>query len=221
MLQAPNPTLRDRILAAAQKQHFIKIPFAPANLNFKAFDGFMALGSGASNAVPRLIAIFEADLSPFSQQAVPAILGEIGLAAEPAIPALLRAIAHTNAFVRHNTILALGQIHAQPKLVVPVLIKCLDDPQATVRADAARALGAFGKDAQSAVPALLDLRRKEALSPVSTGPTSGVAYVSGWIVSPTGRMTLPGACIDPNVLASTMGALNQISPAVAAEVDLH
>ncbi len=153
------------IVGVLQRHHFDGIPFAPANRNVKAFHGFNALASGATNAVPRLIEIFDSDSSPFSQQAVPAILGNMGPAAESAVPALLRGVVHTNEVVRNNALFALGQIHAKPVLVVPALIKCLNDPDALVRAQAAHSLGEFASEAHSAVPALVELLRREALDP--------------------------------------------------------
>jgi hypothetical protein len=219
MLQQPNPSLIDRIWAVGQKQHFIKIPFAPANRNYKAFRAFSSLGPRASNAVPALVAIFESNLAPFPQQAVPGILGQIGPAAEAAIPALVRGLTHTNLFVRHNVIFALGQIQAQPKLVVPVLTECLNDPEAFVRAGAAQALESFGEHAQSAVPALLELRRKEALLP---GPANGTAkfMISGGTVSSSWG-TRPGFIVNAYVVAATMEALNRIDPGAAAAADLQ
>src|SRR6185436_8807900 len=104
------------------------------------------------NAVPDLIVIFDKNPAPFPQTAVPAIIGRIGPAARPAIPAMLRGLTHTNAMVRNNAIVALGKIHAEPGVVVPGLRKCLSDPNAHVRTQAALALGNFGREAQSAVP---------------------------------------------------------------------
>ncbi len=149
---------------------------------------------------------------------MPAILGEIGPAAERAIPALLRGIAHTNLLVRHNAVVALGRIHAQPELVVPELIKCFDDKEAFVRAEAAGALGAFGKEAQSAVPALLELRRNEALRP---GPASGKAAImfTGFVVASSWGAS-PSPSFNADVVGCSMEALNQIDSAAAAKADL-
>jgi hypothetical protein len=231
MLRVPNPTLFDRVWAMSQKQHFIKVPFAPANLNFKALSAFEALGSQGSNAVPSLIAIFEADPSAFPQTAVPVILGHIGPAAEQAIPALLQGIAHTNAGVRNDAIVSLGNIHAQPKLVVPALIQCLNDPEAIVPAEAAWALGRFGRDARSAVPALLALRRKEALNPGAASRTTmkpagfspmptftsrggSSVVMSSWGAFP-GRFSS-----NPDLVGSTTEALDKIDPRSFANDDL-
>src|SRR5436190_3993435 len=57
MLQLPNLTLKERFLAMAQTQHFIKISYAPSDRHSQCLSGFRALGPGASNAVPRLIVI--------------------------------------------------------------------------------------------------------------------------------------------------------------------
>jgi hypothetical protein len=208
-LQVPNPSLKDRVLALAQKQHFIKIPFAPAHLNFEAFTAFMVLGSGASNAVPGLIAIIQSDPDPYPQTAVPVILGQIGPAAEQAIPALLRDIAHTNECVRHNAVWALAHIHAQPKLVVPALIKCLNDPEADVRATASWALGEFGKDAQSAIPALFALQFKEA---PSTRPYANYPTFKQYYCDPSSSWKLPRYLSKPDVALWTTQALGKIDP---------
>jgi HEAT repeats len=212
MLREPSPTLANRLWAMAEKQHFIKIPLLPADGNRKAFHGLMALGAKASNAVPRLLAILEADPSPFLQQAVPAILGRIGPASSTAIPSLLRLIADTNALVRNNAIFALGQIRAEPKLVVPALTKCLNDSEAMVRAEAAIALGEFSTEARSAVPALLALRGKEALN---TNAGAGMRIGVGLAFDPS--MNTFAAWPKPDVVPSIMDALQRIGPAANAE----
>jgi HEAT repeat protein len=217
MLQQPNPSLIDRIVALAQKQHLIKIPFTPANLNEKAFWSFMALGSAASNAVPQLVAIFEKNPASFPQMAAPAILGKIGHASEPAIPGLLRGIGNTNRSVRCSVIFALGQIHTRPKLVVPALMKCLNDPDLYVRASAVQALGEFGHDAQTAVPALLELRRKSpsAVGLMTIRPICGVTSSSVEMFSGPFTSVSDGP-MSPDIVATTTEALKQIGPEAAA-----
>jgi len=164
MLQAPNPSFKDRLWLFAQKQHFVKIPYAPKHLNGNAYHAFCFLGPKACSAVPQLIEMLEGNDSATVQTAVPVIFGEIGPSAAAAVPVLVKKTAHTNLVVRADAIYALGQIHAESKLVVPALIKCLSDPEAMVRAQAAWALGKFGKDAKSAIPALLDLEKTELVS---------------------------------------------------------
>jgi hypothetical protein len=212
MLQSPCPTLANRLWALARRQHFIKIPLPPSDGNRKGFDGLIALGAKASNAVPQLIAMLETEPSPFLQQAIPPILGKIGPAASPAVPVLFGLIAHTNALVRNNAILALGQIRAEPELVVAALIKCLSDPEAMVRGEAASALGKFGKEARSAVPALLDLRAKEALK----APPAGRVGV-GWAVVPSGSTFNINTFPKPDVVPIILDALGSIDSAAAVK----
>jgi hypothetical protein len=217
MLQTPNPSISDRLVALAQKQHIVRIPFTPANLNEKAFFGFTSLETEASNAVPQLIEIFEKNHASFPQSAAPAILGEIGPASEPAIPVLLQGIGNTNRSVRCNVIFALGKIHAQPNLAVPALMKCLDDPDLYVQASAVHALGAFGKDARVAVPALLELRRKIPSLPGSgeAQPICSVSSLSVEMFSGPFRVT-PGGPMNPDLSATTTESLKQIDPEAAA-----
>ena len=56
-------------------------PFTPTIEFWNGFDGLAALGPAASNAVPQLVRMLERDPSPFTQQAVPVILGRVGPAA--------------------------------------------------------------------------------------------------------------------------------------------
>src|SRR5579872_3147698 len=104
MLKKRKPDFIDRIMAVAHKQHFIRIPYFSRGGRGQAVCGFKALGSGASNAVPLLITMFDRDPSASSQTAVPAILASIGPSAAQAIPALLRGMRHTNEIVRNNAI---------------------------------------------------------------------------------------------------------------------
>ncbi len=215
MLEQPDSRFKLIIIKLLQKQHFIKAPLAPVNHNLNAYFGFVALGSRASNAVPRLIEIFDRDPAPVPQQAVPAILGGFGPAAAQAVPALLRAVTHTNAIVRGNAIYALRQIYAASNLVVPALIKCLSDPDARVRALAARSLGSCGRDAQSAVPALIQLWHKEPPTPASNWEVS----LDGGIVGST-WVTTAFPLNAPDVVGSVRDALQSIDPEAAANTGI-
>ena len=84
------------IMKLLQRQHFIKVSYTPTIEFWNGFSGLAALGPAASNAVPQLVRMLERDPSPFTQQAVPVILGRIGPAAVAAVPALVRESAHTN-----------------------------------------------------------------------------------------------------------------------------
>jgi HEAT repeat protein len=216
MLGKPIPSLADRFLRLAKKQSLIKIKHIPADSNWKAYEAFSYLAATARIAVPQLIQMDDTDASPFIQQAVPAILSRIGTPAEPAIPALLRWINHTNEWVRNNVVYALGQIHSEPTLVVPLLIKCLNDTNAAVRGQAASALGEFHGYARPAVPALIALRDQEpsnsiAVSGLARGISTHVRTSSSWI-------RLSDSNVHPDVLGRVTAALRKIDPAAASNL---
>jgi hypothetical protein len=218
-LQQPDSEFRSTIMMLLQKQHVIKVTLGPRAPGITAMMGFNALGSQASNAVPRLIEIFDSDPSAFTQQGVPVILGHIGPPAAQAIPALLRGMTHTNAVVRNNSIFAVRLIHAAPEVVVPALIRCLNDPDPLVRGQAVRALGTFGKEAQLAVPGLLELWRK-APPTTSSGGTVGFPQTmvsSGWASIPL----LLGSGSSPDLREATQNALKDIDPEAAAKAGVQ
>ncbi len=214
ILQERDSEFKIKIVGLLQRQHLIRIPFASLYREDTALHGFNILGPAASNAVPRLIEIFESDPFPFPKQAIPVILGHIGPTALPAIPSLLRWITHTNGFVRNNVIFALRRIQGNPTLVVPALIKCLKDPDVFVRAQAARGLGSYGKDAQSAVPAPLELWRKEPPRPSRSARVAidGTLVGFSWAIPP---FLYSRDAPDVGDIASQ--ALKEIDPEAAAK----
>ncbi len=219
MLRERDSEFKSAMMGLLWKQHLIRIPFSSYPRNYTALEAFKVLGPGAGIAVPRLIEMFETDTGPFTQQAVPVILGCVGKPAEAAIPTLLRALTHTNEIVRKDAIFALRRIRAEPKLVVPALIKCLDDPDIVVRASAARALGAFGGEAQPAVPALLELWRRE-----PPRPTSGwrVTFVNETIVNSSWNSSPLASRSSYSDVGDQAGqALQAIDPEVAAEAGVQ
>jgi len=106
-----------------------------------------------------------------------AMLGSLGAAAKPALPALLDGLKDPEATVLYRTAatLTLGQIGPEAKEAIPALIELLRardtrpglDPSDTdlwhqARANAAYALGHIGPaDTAAVIPALLDAVRKE------------------------------------------------------------
>ena len=145
------------VLSRAEKRHRFEIRFTPAwEANFQASQAFKELGSAASNVVPGLIEICDANISPPSRAAAAEALGCIGPAAKLAVPALLRTLADTNYAPRSASVRALGSIHAEPQLVVPALMKALSDPGLSV-IEPAWALGDYGPDATVAAPLLTNL----------------------------------------------------------------
>lgn len=80
-------------------------------------------------------------------------LGNLGLAARDAVPALAKALHDNFPEVRGSASKALGQIGTP---AVNELVKALKDRDAGVRTRAAQALGQAGPDAKEAVPALIE-----------------------------------------------------------------
>jgi HEAT repeat protein len=156
-------------------RHLIDMRFAPAaERNLQASLGFRELGPAASNAVPALIAIYDANISPASQDAALVALSSIGPAAKQSVATLLRTLADTNNYARLACVRALASIHAEPQLVVPALIKSLSDPHFGVRMLAAEALGQFGADAQPAVPALVEIYDRNTADSLQAATTLGL-----------------------------------------------
>ena len=83
-----------------------------------AYHGFSQLGAAASNAVPELIEIHDANISVSSQIAAAEALGCIGPAAKPALPSLLRTLAATNRSARYFSVKALGSDPSEPQVLL-------------------------------------------------------------------------------------------------------
>jgi hypothetical protein len=154
-------TERDGVVAAMLAEHpricdCLGARYKPAWVrNAEGEAGFEALGDNASSAVPRLIHMYEQPSSPSSQMYVAASLADIGQAALPAAPALLRGLTNnSNAGARLVSFDALFQMHADPGKLVPTLVKWLGDTDVVMRTGAAVRLGRYGAQAREAIPAL-------------------------------------------------------------------
>lgn len=179
--------IKESIIVHLERYGWFRKIYRRGTQKIHAVQAFGAVGDGASNAVPGLIDLFEHDHSAFIQQAVPAVIGDIGPPAIQALPAMMGALAHTNAQVRCNAIYALRQIHARPEVVVPELIKALKDPDTGVRLQAMAGLESFGRDASNAVPALIEMIEKEHPSSSNVrGASSSLPRleVVDWSISP-------------------------------------
>ena len=84
-------------------------------------------------------------------------IGELGPAAQSAVPALIQAVKGKDTGVHESAIDALGKIHSDPEVVIPLLIGYLDDD--SVNDEAALALGNYGSLAKAAVPKIIPLLR--------------------------------------------------------------
>jgi hypothetical protein len=84
---------KQKLLALAYKQHFIKIHHVKAwGQNWRAAMALGAMGSDAAGAVPELIQLYENPISWPSQRYTLITLGKIGPAAKMAIPSLLHTV---------------------------------------------------------------------------------------------------------------------------------
>jgi HEAT repeat protein len=81
-------------------------------------------------------------------------LGELGLSAAAAVPALARATVDQDASVRSQAALAMGRIGWNGTVAVPTLVRLLTDSDTDVRKKAATALGLCALKPEKAVPAL-------------------------------------------------------------------
>lgn len=158
MLRARDSRLKLGLIALAQKQHFIKINFVPAEeVNVEASRAFIVLADTAKDAVPVLMRMYNENISTESQRAILDGLAWIGPSAKPAMSLLLGAVTNSDARIRANALWALGEIHAEPELCVPKLVGGLSDSNGWARVCAAHALGMFGADAQVAIAPLSEL----------------------------------------------------------------
>jgi HEAT repeat protein len=114
-----------------------------------ALDAMAALGPAA---VPRLI---EGLKNEKAREHVAYVLGRIGPAAAPAVPALTSLISDPDERVAQEAILALAAIGPDAKAAVPSLISGIKTPDNPNAHAAAFALGKIGKNADTAVPALI------------------------------------------------------------------
>ncbi len=109
-------------------------------------------------------------------------LGNLGLAARDAMPALAKALHDPMPEVRTNAGKALGQIGTP---AVSELVKALKDRDADIRTRAARSVGQAGPDAKEAVPALIEaLKDKHADVRVAAVDALGEMGVDGKEAAP-------------------------------------
>ena len=88
-------------------------------------------------------------------------LGDIGNAAQEAVPSLIQALRDESSWVRRHATEALGLIGQPVQNTVPALIELLRDEHYWIRDNAARALARLGPAAEAAIPALMDTLNDE------------------------------------------------------------
>ena len=158
---------------------------------YRAFAGFVALGTNATVAIPELAKVAANPNAPGAPFAIRILIG-LGPAGVPdlmnalvcphleitkvrileglkqippgqivAVPILLEALKSSDGAIARDAATLLGSIGKQPDSVVPALIAALHREEYFVRIAAAGALARFGDAARSAVPLLLRATESE------------------------------------------------------------
>jgi hypothetical protein len=163
----PRPLLRG--LEFSRDLHLIRWRYGYASQrNEEASFAFETLGPRAKDAVPALIKIYTAGVSPASRTCTAQALGHIGPAARAALPALFRDFNHTNGQVRFDAVSAVYFIGGEPEVIIPPLTRALKDPKPEIRWNASGALANLGSRARAVVPQLQDALR-DPLTPTYPG----------------------------------------------------
>jgi hypothetical protein len=79
-------------------------------------------------------------------------VGSLGTNADPAIPLLVAAFAHTNWRIPHQAAATVGHLHRRPDVCLPALVSLLSSTNANLRVDALNALASFGPAAKPVAP---------------------------------------------------------------------
>ncbi len=145
------------------------------------------------------------------------ILGQLGTAAEAAVPELIRALKDTNALVRLHAVDALGKIGPPAQPAVPALVRLLrQDPP--VRGNILRALGSIGGAVDKKIVGLLI----RAMGSEDSRVRVEAAITLGKIgpVTPEVVPTLVQALFreNPGLRWAPAGALERIGPAAVEAI---
>jgi HEAT repeat protein len=124
-----------------------------APTRWRAAEGLSRLGLHKPAEIVPLLTEALADEDSEVCAKVTTALGNFGVAAESAVPALVKVLERR--FLRKIAAETLGKIRRRTELVIPELVKILlENPYEAERCDAAEAIGRLAPDAQSAIPAL-------------------------------------------------------------------
>jgi HEAT repeat protein len=115
---------------------------------------------GLQQALPALAAGVTDDAEPAGRRAAIDVLEALGRPAAPAAPALVRALADRDRFVRWAAARALGKVRPpNAETVVPALARLLAERDLDLGLAAVSALCAYGPGARAALPALAEAAR--------------------------------------------------------------
>jgi len=116
MLRATDSTLKLNLIDLLQKQHLVNFRFRTASrLHAEAVTAFHYLGVRAELAVPELIKMFNETPPLPARASIAHVLGNLGPAAEDAIPSLQRALTNTNRSVASAATNALANINTNDR----------------------------------------------------------------------------------------------------------
>lgn len=177
----PKPVLKLR--QWAYRKGMLRTPYRNAvQRNYEAEYAFSVLGTNAASAVPALIEIYKANISPPSQMHTALALGHLGRTARAALPALLKNFTHPDDDVRFYAVSAVYHIGGEPDVLIPAFKSMLADPKLETRWNAIVGLSTFGSRARSVVPDLL----KALDDPGKSGdqPIKGQVEIALWRIAP-------------------------------------
>jgi HEAT repeat protein len=127
-------------------------------------NGFAALGTAATPALPALIALLDHKDERVRYLTV-FTLRCLGPAARDALPFLIARLDDPEFEIRDDAVMALGTINAEPECVVPILIKFVEkyrgDRDWILCKDAVGSLATFGAQAKPSVPTLVGLLKSD------------------------------------------------------------
>lgn len=138
-------------------------------------------------------------------------LGRLG---REAVPLLLQALEHADAYVRREATASLGKLGQAAADAVPALSGALRDPDTKVRMGAATALGQVGPAAQQAIPQMIQILRDPNLILCRLASQS-LSMLGGAAVGP---LTEALRNCDSGVRREAAWALGQIGPEASAAI---
>jgi len=138
--------------AAERLARYLRLP-EWATTNARKQNAIYLLRSCGEWAVPPLTEMLDESKRDFYRCACSS-LRFIGPNAKEAVPALVKGLSSTDAYVRVSAVSPLGRIGPEARAAVPALVKALEDSDADVRRLAAWALGEIGPEDPETLSAL-------------------------------------------------------------------
>ena len=167
------------------------------------------------DVVPALIKALKSDEEMMPYFAVEA-LGQLGPAAEEAIPALLEMIKHDDFwFVADRAAEALGKIGPA---AVPLLLEALNNSNEAVRAHAAEALGGVGDGGHVAIPKLIAALKHDEDAGVRAAAARALGEMAGGNAEAVSALIEALSDSDRNVRGAAVRALGRVGSKAKAAV---